>query len=607
MRTNRPERPATAPSRRAVAATCALAALLAGAACGGPAGPAASQRSSGPGAGEPAAAPPFSEEAAAAGLDFVHFNGMAGDYHMAELMGAGVALFDYDGDGDLDVYLVQGAPLGANAASATDGRRPPLGDRLYRNDTVAGGPLRFTDVAASAGDLGHGYGMGVAAGDYDGDGRVDLYVTDFGPNHLLHNQGDGTFRDVTAAAGAGDDRWSVPATFFDYDRDGRLDLFIGNYLVYGSSADHRPCADASGHRDYCGAIQFPPAPDRLLHNRGDGTFEDVTAAAGLGSGFGRALGAVAADFDGDGWPDLYVANDAGPNNLWMNRHDGTFEDRALLAGAAVNADGKAEASMGVDAADPDGDGAFDLFLTHLVVETNTFYRNLGGGLFVDATVASGLGPPSRVHTGFGTAFLDYDCDGRPDLLVVNGAVQNVAALVAAGDPFPFHETNQLFRNLGAAPAAAPRFVEVSAQAGAPFALSEASRGAAFGDVDGDGDVDVVISNNDGPARLLIDRACDGQPWVGLRLTTGSPPRDALGARVELLLAGRPPRWDRVAADGSYASANDPRLVFALTPGDVPAGVEVRWPDGAEESFAAPAVGRYSTLRQGSGRAAGGGG
>ncbi len=599
--------------------------LVAAGGCGGPeagggggAGSASSQASDGN--IEPAA--PFTEEAAAAGLDFVHRNGMAGDYHMAELMGSGAALFDYDGDGDLDLYVVQSGELPAGA-----GPRPPpgsSGDRLYRNDTQATGPIRFTDVTTSAGDLGSGYGMGVAAGDYDGDGRVDLYVTNFGPDQLLHNEGDGTFRDVTAEAGvdaAGTDtRWSVPATFFDFDRDGRLDLFVGHYLVYGSAADHRPCADPAGHRDYCGAVQFPGDQDRLLRNTGDGTFEDATAPAGLGGHAGRALGAVAADFDGDGWPDLYVGNDAGPNFLWINRRDGTFEERALLAGAAVNADGKAEASMGVDAADPDGDGDFDLFLTHLVVETNTFYRNLGAGLFEDATAATGLGPPSRVHTGFGTAFLDYDGDGRLDLLVANGAVQNIASLVAAGDPFPFHETNQLFRNVewaageGSAGGpgsrggggSGPRYEETTATAGPDFGLSESSRGAAFGDLDGDGDTDVVIVNNRGPARLLVNQADRRRgrerSWIGLRLTTGSPPRDALGARVDLRLAGRPPRRDRVAADGSYASANDPRLLFALGAGDEVAGVEVRWPDGSEEGFPAPEAGRYTTLAQGGGRA-----
>ena len=318
---------------------------------------------------------------------------------------------------------------------------------------------------------------------------------------------------------------------------------------------------------------------------------------------------VAADLDGDGWVDLYVANDAGPNNLWINRGDGTFEDRALLAGAAVNGDGKAEASMGVDAADYDRDGDFDLFLTHLVVETNTLYRNLGGGLFEDASAASGLGPPSRVHTAFGTRFFDYDGDGWLDLLTVNGAVQNVAPLIAQGDPFPFHETNQLFRNLGgdggggsgrAAANGPVRFAEVTAAAGPAFALSESSRGAAFGDIDDDGDVDVIVTNNDGPVRLLVNQVGNRGAWVGLRLVTGAPPRDALGARVALRLAAGAARWARVATDGSYASASDPRLLFALPPGDEVTAVEVHWPDGAVETFSAPLPERYSTLRQGMG-------
>ncbi len=527
---------------------------------------------------------------------------MFGEYHMAVLMGPGAALFDADGDGDLDVYLVQGTQL---APAST----PVRTDRLFRNETVPGGEPRFVDVTARSGDVGTGYGMGVATGDYDNDGRVDLYVTNFGPNRLLRNRGDGTFEDVTAIAGAGDERWSVPATFFDFDGDGWLDLFVGNYLVYDHTTDARRCVNPSGGLDYCGAVLFPGEADRLLHNRGDGTFEDVTEAAGLVVAEpGRALGAVAVDLDADGAVDLYVGNDAGPNHLWRNRGGGvdgrvTFVEDGLLSGTALNGAGKSEATMGIGVADYDRDGDADLFLAHLVVETHTLYRNRGDGLFEDATAAAGLGGPSRIHTGFGTVFLDYDGDGWLDLFVANGAVQTIASLVTRGDPFPFHETNQLLRNLGAGAGQEARFRDVSGEAGPVFSLSESSRGTAAGDVDGDGDLDLLVANNNGPVRLLVNPAAPGGRWVGLRLVTGQGAgRDALGAEVTLVLAAGPPRHGRVASDGSYASASDPRLVFALGSEERIEAVRVRWTGGSVEEFPPVATARYTTLRQGEGRA-----
>ncbi|MCB1036788.1 MAG: VCBS repeat-containing protein, partial [Acidobacteria bacterium] len=397
---------------------------------------------------------------------------------------------DIENDGDLDVFFVQGAMLDPElplSAALDPPRHPqPLTDRLYRNDTEAGGPLRFTDVTAVSGSLSGGYGMGVAAGDYDGDGWTDLYVTRLGPNQLLHNRGDGTFEDSTLAAGVQDDRWNVPATFFDYDRDGRLDLFVGAYLLYRLEAEPE-CASLLGRRDYCGASHFEPLPDRLFRNQGDGTFEDATEQAGLARGFGPALGALAADLDGDGWQDLYVTNDAAPNNLWYGRGDGTFEDRALLAGTAVNGLGRPEASMGVDAGDYDGDGDLDLFVTHLITETDTLYRNEGRGVFSDRTDAAGLGAPSRDRTGFGTGWLDFDDDGWLDLVIVGGAVQIHEHLAQRGDPFPLHETNRLLRNLGGA-GTAPRFEDVSGGCGPVWELSEVSRGLALGDLDDDGDL-----------------------------------------------------------------------------------------------------------------------
>ena len=447
--------------------------------------------------------------------------------------------------------------------------------------------------------------MGVAVGDYDGDGRPDLYVTNFGSNQMWRNRGDGTFEDTTAKTGTDDPRWSVAAAFFDFDRDGRLDLYVGNYVAFGF-AKQVPCLGASGVRDYCGPKSYPPVPDRLFRNRGDGTFEDVTGRSGIGAAAGPGLGVVVADFDGDGWTDLYVANDGTANFLWINRRDGTFEDQAMLRGCALNADGRPEAGMGVDFADVDGDGDEDLFITHLIGETNTLYLNDGGGEFHDASTASGLGPPSWKYTGFGTGWFDYDNDGLLDVLVVNGAVKSVDALRQARDPFPYHERNQLFHNLGpaggqgAAGRGGVRFEEVTDRAGPVFALSETSRGAIFGDVDNDGDVDVVINNNNGPARLLRNEVGNRNGWVGLRLVAGDPGLEVPATRVEVSVPGRPPVWRRVRPAASFASSIDPRVLVGLGDYHGPVTVWAYWPDGLVETWTGVASGRYTTLRRGTG-------
>jgi hypothetical protein len=304
---------------------------------------------------------------------------------------------------------------------------------------------------------------------------------------------------------------------------------------------------------------------------------------------------VALDADDDGWLDLYVANDQEPNFLWRNRGDGRFDEVALLSGCAVDADGRPEASMGVDAADFDADGDLDLILSHLTGETHTLYRNEGGGVFRDVTVEVGLAEPTIEATGFGAAFLDADRDGWLDLLVVNGAVRKLEALVRAGDPYPLRQRNQIFRNLGRG-----RFADVSASAGEAFTLAEVGRGALFGDLDNDGDTDVVIANNQGPARLLVNRSAPGRHWLGLEVLAGSPPRHALGALVTLERDGDSPRAARVATDGSYASARDPRVLFGLGDDPTPPRVRVRWPDGKVERFEGLAVDRYQTLMRGGG-------
>jgi hypothetical protein len=389
----------------------------------------------------------------------------------------------------------------------------------------------------------------------------------------------------------------VAATFLDVDRDGWLDLYVGNYVQF-SLAAHAPCPTPSGAANYCGPGAYQSERDSLFRNRGDGTFENISNSSGIRTEHGAAtLGAVAADFDADGWIDLFVANDSMANYLWLNQRDGSFQNKALLAGVAVNREGQPEASMGVDAGDFDADGDADLILTHLNQETNTIYANDAGGLFNDLSTASGLGLPSLAYTSFGTGWLDYDNDGWLDVLTVNGAVVSLEPLMRAGDPFPLHQVNQLFRNLGSG-----RFEEITSRAGDVFSLSEVSRGAAFGDVDNDGDTDVVVVNNNGPVRLLLNQVGQDRGWVGLRLE--SQGRDALGAEVLISRPGGQPLWRRVRSDGSYASASDPRVLAGLGEAGSVSRIEVRWPDGTLEEWsgteAAGLAGRYTTLRQGEG-------
>ncbi len=583
------------PVVRVLAATIAVLAAIVALACSDL--PSADVREAAAIAEEVGPAPLFVDRAESSGLVFHHFNGMTGNFDMAEVSGSGVALFDYDNDGDLDAYLVQGAMLERGAAveeALVPARHPqPLSDRLYRNELVETGELRFSDITDQAGELSQGYGMAVAVGDYDGDGWRDLYVTNVGANHLLRNQAGRGFEDVTAAAGVEDDSWSVPAAFVDFDRDGDEDLFIGNYLARDPEK-MSGCVDYTGAPDYCGPENFHALPDRLFRNRGDGSFDDVSAEAGLKAAFGPALGVVAADLDGDGWLDLYVANDGKPNQYWHNQGDGSFRDESLLAGCALNGAGQEEASMGVDAGDFDGDGDLDLFMTHLISESNTLYRNDGTGGFDDITARSNLSTPSRLHTSFGTGWLDYDLDGWLDLLVVNGAVKKIESLARAGDPFPFHERNQLFRNTGDG-----RFEEMSDRGGAAFSLSEVSRGAAFGDVDNDGDTDVLLVNNNGPARLLINQV-SASSWLGVHLLIGEPPRDARGARAVVGVAADRRLLRRVRVEGSFGSASDPRLLFGLgSMQDFP-DLEVHWPDGSAELFRGLEPGRYHLVQRGSG-------
>jgi hypothetical protein len=522
------------------------------------------------------------------GIDFVHFNGAGGDYTLAEITGSGGALFDFDNDGDLDIYLVQGQMIKASQPTPKNIR---LGNRLYRNDTLPGEKMKFTDVTDRSGAEAPGYGMGVASGDFDHDGWVDLYVTNLGSNCLLKNNGDGSFIDVTNRSGCDDPRWSTSASFVDVDNDGWLDLFIANYVDFSADVK-RECFSNSSARDYCGPDAYDAVSDRLLRNRADGTFEDITDKAGMGQVKSAGLGVVAADFNGDGWVDIYVANDGDANHLWLNQKgSGVFKDGAPLAGVAVNRSGTPEASMGVDAADVDGDGDMDLFMTHLERESNTFYVNLGNAVFDDRTIEMGLHAPSLTYTSFGTRFCDYDNDGFLDLFVLNGAVRTIRSLALQGDPYPLHQRNQLFRNNGTG------FMEVSQKVGPAFEASHVSRGAAFGDVDNDGDTDVLICNNNGPVQLLLNQRGSNNNWLGIRVLDAEGRSDVLQTRIQVVDAAGNSLWRRVHTDGSYCSASDPRVIVGLGNRTKVPSVIVHWPDGKTQRWADLPTNQYTTLRR----------
>ncbi|MCP3982204.1 MAG: CRTAC1 family protein [bacterium] len=518
----------------------------------------------------------FRDVAAETGLEFTHDNGATGAMHMPEIMGAGVALFDYDRDGDLDVYLVQGAA--------------PRTNRLFRNELVPTGSLRFADVTEGSG-LDHvGFGMGVAVGDIDNDGDDDLYLTNVGANALFRNQGDGRFVDVTETGDTADPSWSTSASFCDVDHDGDLDLYVTNYVAF-DAARNKECASPGGQRDYCGPDAYPEVPDRLYENDGAGGFRDVSAERGIHAAYGPGLGVICVDFDADGLRDVFVANDGKANQLWLNRGERGFVEHGLMSGTAYNVSGEPEAGMGVAAGDFDGDGDEDLFLTHLVNETNTLYVNEGGGRFRDATDSYRLGFPSRTSTGFGTQWFDFDNDGLLDLFIANGNVKLEESRSGISD-YPFEQPNQLFRNLGSS------FEDVSASAGAVLQQPEISRGIAVGDIDNDGDVDLVQTNNGGPVRLLRNETTTRSHWLLVTLVNTGEVRHADGARVVLLRSGQSPLWRRAHTDGSYLSASDRRVHFGLGPSGSIDGLRVEWPDGDSEVWRDVGADRRLVLTRG---------
>jgi hypothetical protein len=497
----------------------------------------------------PPPAPPaelFRDAAAETGLQFVHNPFPSGKHFLPEVMGSGGALFDYDNDGDLDVFLIQNKPL------EPGGPVPPqLGNRLYRNELVPSGKLRFVDVTPGSGLGAVMYGMGAATGDFDSDGLVDLYVTAFGPNALYRNNGDGTFDDVTAAAGVQDDRWSTAAAWFDYDRDGDLDLFFLNYVDF-TPASNKQCQSASGEPDFCTPKAYHPVPARLFRNDTPrwrkARFTDVSAPSGIASAYGPGLGVTAVDVNNDGWLDLFVANDTHANLLWVNQKDGTFREEGLTTGGAYSEDGLAKAGMGVSAGDFDNDGDEDVFVVNLAREGATLFVN-DAGSYQDQSLRYGLRPATFAFTGFGAGWFDYDNDGLLDIFIANGAVTKMESL--RGRPWPFQQKNNLLRNTGS------KFEEVGPRAGPAFAAADVSRGAAFGDVDNDGDVDILVTNNNGPVRLLLNQSDPANGWLMVSV-------DALpGTRVTVRRKDAPALLRRVRTDASYLSASDPRVHFGL--------------------------------------------
>jgi hypothetical protein len=436
------------------------------------------------------------------------------------------------------------------------------------------GYLSFTDVTSNSGLETKGYSMGAAVGDINNDGFIDLYLTNYGKNQMFLNQGNGKFLEVSKSSGTDLYEWSISASFLDYDRDGDLDLYVTNYLEY-TLETNKKCVNESGEAEYCGPASYIAAKDNLLQNTGDGTFIDISLTAKINIK-GAGLGVVTADFNNDGHIDIYVTNDMSHNFMWINQKDGTFENESLLRGSAVNLHGKPEASMGVDAGDIDNDGDIDLFMTHLLNETNTIYLNNSKGFYKDQSSKLGLGNPSLGYTGFGTAFLDFNNDGWLDIISVNGEVRQIQEQILAGVELPLEQSNQLFQNIGG------QFTEVSSKAPV-LSIKNVSRGVAIGDIDNDGDTDVLITNNNSKVQLLENKVGNKLNWIGFSLVNQIS-KEMLGSTITVHLDNRETRFRRSRTDASYISANDPRILLGLGEYNDLVNVEVLWSDGSNSIF-----------------------
>ena len=511
----------------------------------------------------------FVDVTEAMGVDFRHEASATSQKYLPETMGAGVALFDYDNDGRLDIFFVNGAriddPMPKGALPVKDG--PRYSNRLY-HQTADG---RFEDVTAQAGLAGSGYGQGVAVGDYDNDGDLDLYVTALFGNRLYRNDGNGRFTDVTAAAGVAGSGWSTSAAFVDVDHDGRLDLFVARYLDWSFEVNPYCGEPKPGPRAYCHPDQWKGASALLFHNEGGGHFTEVGVRSGVANPEGKSLGVALADYDGDGFVDLFVANDSVRQFLYRNRGDGTFQDQALLAGVGYDGDGRAFAGMGVDFADYDNDGRPDVIVTNLSNERYALYRNAPDGTFSYETHASGLGTMTLLHSGWGVRFLDYDNDGAKDLFVAQGHVMDT--IEQTSPHLRYRQPPLLARNEGG------RFKDASVAAGEVFREGWAARGMAMGDLDNDGDLDVVVTTVGGRPYVLRNDGGNRGHWISLRLVGHRSNRDGIGAEVRVTTASGALRQATVTTSSSYLSASDRRVHFGLGSEAGVRTIEVRWPSG----------------------------
>ena len=529
----------------------------------------------------PASPPVFTDVTAASGIKFRHVNGAFGKKFLPETLGSGCAFLDYDNDGWQDILLINSTHFPSQTGAAGY-------PALYHNNKNG----TFTDVTREAGLAVEMYGMGVAAADYDNDGNVDIYVTALGQNRLFRNQGGGKFKDVSAAAGVGHEGFSTGAMWLDYDRDGHLDLFVADYVEW-TAANDLFCSLDGKSKSYCTPESYKGRSPTLYHNRGNGTFEDVTKKAGLLDPASKALGVALIDVDDDGWPDIFVANDTQPNRLYRNRRDGTFQDMGMTAGVAFNEAGVARAGMGVDAADIDGSGRQTLVIGNFSNEMMSLYVNDGKGLFIDEAPSSGIGRASLLTLTFACFFFDYDLDGLPDIFAANGHVADDINTVQP--KITYAQPAHLFRNAGKR-----RFEEVTAKSGAALQQRVVARGAAYADIDNDGDLDLLVTTNNGPARLLRNDGGNRSKMLRMKLIGSTSNRDAIGTKVKITAADGSILRGMVKTGSSYCSQSELTLTFGLGSAAAVKAIEVTWPNGKVETLSGADASQTITVQEGKG-------
>jgi hypothetical protein len=521
----------------------------------------------------------FTDVTRAAGIRFTHNNGSAGQKYLPETLGSGAAFLDADGDGWQDILLINSKdwkPRGRRSLSA-----------LYRNN----GNGTFTNITAGSGLDVEMYALGVAVGDYDNDGRDDVYVTALGGDHLFRNEGGGKFRDVTKASGIDNASFGTSAAWLDYDRDGRLDLFVANYVQWDPKGDLW-CSLDGQTKSYCTPESYKGTSSKLYHNLGGGRFEDVSHKAGIDDPTSKSLGVTVFDYDGDGWPDLFVANDTQPNKLYRNNHDGTFSEVGMQAGVAYSEDGVARGAMGADTADYDNSGRAHLLVGNFSNQMLGLYHNEGSGLFVDEAPRSTVGRDSQLSLAFGVFFFDYDLDGRPDILAANGHIEPDIGQVQP--KVRFREPPLLFHNVGQG-----RFENVSAGVGTAFANPIVARGAAYADYDHDGDLDVLFTTNDGPAYLFRNDGGNRNHFICIRTKGSKSNRDGIGAVVRIQTASER-QWSVVRSGSSYCSQSDLALTFGLGKDTLVSAIDVEWPSGTKDHLTNVKADQFLTIEEGKG-------